>query len=76
MLIMESLGLGPLELLSAILIAVFLLFPVVIVFLLFRRTSIITQNAQESIALQKEIKGLLEKDIELLEENNRLLKRE
>jgi len=73
---MESLGLGPLELLSAILIAVFLLFPVVIVFLLFRRTSIITQNAQESIALQKEIKGLLEKDIELLEENNRLLKRE
>jgi uncharacterized protein YoxC len=76
MLIMESLGLGPLELLSAILIAVFLLFPVVIVFLLFRRTSIITQNAQESIALQKEIKGLLEKNIELLEENNRLLKRE
>jgi len=73
---MESLGLGPLELLSAILIAVFLLFPVVIVFLLFRRTSIITQNAQESIALQKEIKGLLEKNIELLEENNRLLKRE
>ena len=73
---MEPLGPGLLPLLSAILIAVFLLFPVVIVFLLFRRTRTLYQNAQESIALQKEIKGLLEKNIELLEENNRLLKRE
>ena len=73
---MEPLGPGLLPLLSAILIAVFLLFPVVIVFLLFRRTRTLYQNAQESIALQKEIKRLVEKNIELLEENNRLLKRE
>ncbi|HZD56112.1 MAG TPA: hypothetical protein VE136_05295 [Anaerolineales bacterium] len=72
---MEPFGIGVVEIVSALLIALIILAPVLIVFLLIRRAKAADQNSAQTLASQQEIKQLLEKALELLEENNRLLKR-
>lgn len=73
---MEPVGIGIMEILSALLIATIFLVPILIVLLLIRRSKAVDQNAAETLASQQEIKQLLERILELLEENNRLLKRQ
>lgn len=73
---MEAFGIGVIEIIGALLIALIILAPVLIVLFLVRRAKAADQNSAETLASQEEVKQLLERVLELLEENNRLLKRQ
>jgi uncharacterized protein YoxC len=73
---MQNMGVGVLEIFNIALILLVILLPILLALFFIRKTRTLTENTGETLALQREIKNLLEENAELLKETNRLLKRQ
>lgn len=73
---MQNIGVGVLELFNIALILLVIILPILLGLFFIRKARTLTENTGETLALQREIKKLLEENAELLKETNRLLKRQ
>lgn len=73
---MQNIGVGVLELFNIALILLVIFLPILLGLFFIRKARTLTENTGETLALQREIKKLLEENAELLKETNRLLKRQ